>query len=420
MSDQAIQALESQMDGGKDTSIEVSGGSPSFEDFDQMEMAREQYVNAKTQEGEQLKKQMEEKQDDDSDKEPSEPKDESEEHEERTEKDKNVDPNLAPQPDKAEVKMLKLMDGDNPIEINQDAMVTVTVDGEEQQLSIRDLRDQFSGKVAWDKRFTELDKDRKAAEKQVDQATRQMQVFRQVVEMLKGEDPASGLAYALDIAGVNSRSALQSLVQKLYGDIDELADMTQEERRQHFLIKENEFLRKRDETSLERQRRQSRIRERGTQLSRARESRGLSEQQYVDGYNWIVENTQLPKEQITADRIGETALDLISVKLVNEVLTSVNKQLLDDQSVYSETFKFVRDKAVGLNPTHTKDDVIQIVRETLGLEAGKAVAEKKPQLEEKKTGEVETENNEEQTGTEMFGDFDGYYQYGDAGGRNVL
>ena len=60
------------------------------------------------------------------------------------------------------VNMLKARHGEKEYEIAEDALFSVKVDGEELDVSLNDLRNNFSGKTSWDKKFSELDTERKA------------------------------------------------------------------------------------------------------------------------------------------------------------------------------------------------------------------------------------------------------------------
>ena len=48
------------------------------------------------------------------------------------------------------------------MDLDPDVLVPVTIDGKEEMVKLSDIRNQYSGKMAIEKRFSEIDKEKKA------------------------------------------------------------------------------------------------------------------------------------------------------------------------------------------------------------------------------------------------------------------
>ena len=366
---EAIAALEAQMDGQKDTSVDVGTGGTSFADFDAMDEARDEYISAKTEDAVSRSKQVKEE----LGLKEAKGKDSPEEDEEESE---DGEVSVGIQAEKAEIKFIKALDGDNPVSLNPDTKIPVTIDGETQEVSLAELRNNFSGKVAYDKRFTDIDREKKSLETYKIKVQRQEQVFNNVIDMIQNEeDPFKGLSYALDYAGVDSHNFYKKLQDKMLGDFDQISDMTEGERRAYLLEKENSFLRERNQTVLQKQSNERQRHELRNGLTHARTSRNLSEGDFVTGYNWLVQQG-VQVQDITPDLIGERALDISALNKAESVLKTVDASLINDREALNATFKFIRENSLGENPTYTEEQVAAIVREGLGKKAANRAAGK--------------------------------------------
>ena len=58
-------------------------------------------------------------------------------------------------------KTIKAKYADTELDLDEEAMVPVKINGKEEMVPIKDLLGNYSGKVAWDKKFSEVDMSRK-------------------------------------------------------------------------------------------------------------------------------------------------------------------------------------------------------------------------------------------------------------------
>ena len=75
-------------------------------------------------------------------------------------------------------KTIKAKYADTELDLDEEAMVPVKINGKEEMVPIKDLLGNYSGKVAWDKKFSEIDMSRK-------QVAAQELKLREMADMVK-------------------------------------------------------------------------------------------------------------------------------------------------------------------------------------------------------------------------------------------
>jgi hypothetical protein len=78
---------------------------------------------------------------------------------------------------KSEVKKITAKNGEDNLEIPANITIPHKVDGEEVEIPLQELLNNYSGKQAWDKRFSELDVERKEYQKERDIVERYVEDF---------------------------------------------------------------------------------------------------------------------------------------------------------------------------------------------------------------------------------------------------
>jgi len=94
--------------------------------------------------------------------------------------------------------MLKAKLADKEMEFDPDTVFTVKINGKDEPISLKDLQSQYSGRVAYDKKFSEMDRERKYFESTLNKANAKIKAvfeeqdpelrFYKMAE-LSGQDP---------------------------------------------------------------------------------------------------------------------------------------------------------------------------------------------------------------------------------------
>jgi hypothetical protein len=77
---------------------------------------------------------------------------------------------LANKKDEKAKQLLKAKLADKDFELDADSLIPVKINGKDELISIKDLQSQYSGKVVYEKKFSEMDRERKSFETKFNQA----------------------------------------------------------------------------------------------------------------------------------------------------------------------------------------------------------------------------------------------------------
>ena len=202
---------ESQMDGKQDTSIEVAGNA-TFDDFDRMESAREDFKEAKVikdVDGEHEKVAAK-----------KEPKEERKDVVDNKKEEKK-------EAAEAQRKMMKLLDADKELEVPEDAMVQVKINGKYESVKLSDLGKDFSGKTDWNKKYTDLDKERRLFVKGRSQVESMVMKFN---ELAKSDDIFAPLTYLIDTGKGDSYAYIERMRNHFQREFEESMNLSDAEK----------------------------------------------------------------------------------------------------------------------------------------------------------------------------------------------
>lgn len=136
-------------------------------------------------------------------------------------------------------KIFKAKHADKEIDLDEDAEFTVKVNGQDIPVKAKDLFQNYSGKVAWDKKFTELDKDRKAFR---GEATEFNKSKSQIKEMFGEKDPTIRMFKMAQLAGVSPMEFRKNFFNDAIKDVETYYSLGETERKARDLEFENQYL----------------------------------------------------------------------------------------------------------------------------------------------------------------------------------
>jgi hypothetical protein len=255
----------------------------------------------------------------------------------------------------AKAKIYKVKSGDKDVEISSDTAFKVPVDGKKEDVPLQELIDNYSGKVNYDRKFSELDRDKKTfqTEKQG------LHEFANKLVAKAGENPERAFDFAAHMAGkdpVEFKTAiLNDQIRMLtpYFELDENG-------RKEFL--RETVLRWREEklslTEAE-EKEKSAADASKAELSQALDKYGISQGDYDDVKAFAKES--LKKEPTTAD-VLEAHRTKMFVEIVREDLPHLwqhpkRDQILNDQVEYALK-----------NPGYSKADMAADLKAVFGAE----------------------------------------------------
>lgn len=231
-------------------------------------------------------------------KEDKELKDEKEESE-KTEAEKAED---------KKVEKLKIRMSDGLYGIEKDAKVRVKIDGEFQEVPVQELINNYSGKTAWDKKFTEIGQEKKQMEVAKQEITKTQTFLKETLSNIvsKLEDPNSNPNDAMMIlvekAGKDPFTIWKRNIEANLDEVEKLMSMSEVERKAYFLEKKDEFRTKADQARQEAYTKEQAFNQALTKVDTLRQAHGVSEEQYLNALDELeadgVDTGKMSDEQV--------------------------------------------------------------------------------------------------------------------------
>ena len=295
------------------------------------------------------KKAKEEDEDsEDSEEEESEEEDSEEEEEvEEKKEDKKEE-------DKKDSKKLRMRMGNELFNVESTASFKVKVDGETQEVPLQELINNYSGKTAWDKKFTELGKEKKVLEYETSKITKQKEFLDNhlynAIAPLKdpNKNPLDSLLYLVEMSGEDPYNAYRRIMEANLDELGGLLDMTEIERELYFHKKKDELHSNVAKKRTENYKKEEAFNQTLNKVNSLRQSFNVSEEAFVDAseeLESIYKGSGLDVNDIT----DETIVDYASLKphiekvkgLVDPYEENISEEKYGD--VVAELSRYLRD-----------------------------------------------------------------------------
>lgn len=293
-------------------------------------------MDQKDEEEDEVEKKEEKKEEKKADKKEKQTKEEDKEDVEETAEEKS---------EKAEAKKLKIRMSDGLYGIESDAKVRVKIDGTFEEVPVQELINNYSGKVAYDKKFSEVGLKNKEAEQKIQQATQREQFLNGVVAEVtshlsdKMKNPLDALNFIVEKSGMDTYDVWKRTLEANLDEVEKLMSMSDIERDNYFLKKQIEFRTKSEEARKAESAKEQSFNQAVQKVDQLRQAHGVSEEQFLQALDELEEQgtdtTKLSDEQV---------VDYASLKPhVESVQDALEPyEALIDDSKYS---KIVRDLA---------------------------------------------------------------------------
>ncbi len=329
-----------------------------------------------------------------------EPKNEDKKDEKKAEK-ADEDQKKADKAEKELRKTIKAKLKDAELDIDEEAMVPVKVNGETQYWTMKELLAQQSGKVAYDKKFTELDQMRKSTEGLSKKLQSANEMIRSAFEE---QDPFLKMYKMSQIAGVDPVQFREQFFNDNIKLLEKYYTMTDDERKADAKEYEARIHKHRADTLEQTIKAQQSQRELAAKIDQVRASHQISEQEFFDKFEYFnqqVNEGKMKPEVLSPEYIAETVLvDRIWTPAA-EKLDSLKLGLNPEQREKVLIDVVTSAMKLGIKP----DDVPEIIDEVYGTgKARRKVTEKKKEAEEFVSGRKEVPNTNAKASQPLFFD----------------
>lgn len=280
---------------------------------------------------------------------------ESDEEEDSEEKEEEVEAKEEKEEEeKKDSKKLRMRMGDELFNVDSTASFKVKVDGETQEVPLQELINNYSGKTAWDKKFTELGKEKKVLEYETSKIARQKEFLDNhlynAIAPLKdpNKNPLDSLLYLVEMSGEDPYNAYRRIMEANLDELGGLLDMTEIERELYFHKKKDELHSNVAKKRNENYKKEEAFNQALNKVNSLRQSFNVSEEAFVDAseeLESIYKGSGLDVNDITDETIVDYASLKPHIETVKGLVAPYEENISEEKygDVVAELSRYLRD-----------------------------------------------------------------------------
>lgn len=293
-----------------------------------------------------------------------------------------------------EIKKLKASFGEEEYEVPQDAVFKVKLDGEEVDVSLQDLRNNWSGKTAWDRKFQELGQEKKQFIMEKSQVEKYVNEFG---TLARAGDKLGAMQYLASLSGMDALQFRREMRDQVLNEYKEMLNMDETQQKAFEAQEENEFLKHKmeSEKTMAEQYRQEQIQ--AQQIMEIQEALGVDEDQWSSLVSEVSEEFD---GEITAEVIGQYAYAKEVYSTAGDLLSQVDSEVAKNEDIVEEVAEVMLN-----NPDLSQEDLLEIITEGLGIQQ-KRKPSKKAQTAAKQPAENNSPKQKSGSKLDTFYSFD--------------
>lgn len=239
----------------------------------------------------------------------------------------------------SETKKLKIRMSDGLYGIESDAKVRVKVDGDFQEVPVQELINNYSGKTAWDKKFTEIGEEKKLIESLKTEVSKTKSFLQEtaaeVVSHLEDpeKNPVDALLFLVEKSGHDSYSVYKRMLESNLEEVENLMSMSEVERKAYFLEKKDEFRTKSDNARKAESTKEQAFKQAIEKVDSLRQAHGVSEEQYLQALDEL-ESQGTDTKKMSDEQVVDYASLKPHITTIQDVLEPFEDSI--DDSKYSK------------------------------------------------------------------------------------
>lgn len=272
--------------------------------------------------------------------------------------------------------------GDKDVPVEETATYIAKIDGKDQPVALKDLVQNYAGKIPWERKYQELSNERKKAASEVTTFEQTRQRHAQLITNMH-KSAAEGKVFdavssMLEMTGLDKKIDAREYVRNLRGALMEQAkqlnSMDEHQRALYEANEERDYLKSRNErlTQLrEQEQAQSAFQER---VAKAVQDSGATLQEYVQTRDWLVQTLKAKNgdvNQVTPEFVTNHIRDVRDYQVARDALTAIDPELIKNEKLWDQAVYFKRQ-----NPDWTQEDLTSVFREAAEQKRSKAVSQK--------------------------------------------
>lgn len=247
-------------------------------------------------------------------------------------------------------------------------LIKAKADGEESFISLDDLKSQYAGKVAYDKKFSELDRERQAFKQEQAEIEDYINQFRQTAEQQNMLEAAKFLG---QFAGKAPHQVVEELIKVIEPEIRRREELSEEELKLEYKSAETEYSRERLESERQKLEFEQRERALNSMIMEQKTSHNISDTEWDSAVRDL--DSRLPAdEDITPELVGE----YVRFTRADSRAENALKQFGDGKYASDASARDGLRDILTKNPDFTDEDLQDIIEQALSQPLKKQVEEK--------------------------------------------
>jgi hypothetical protein len=283
---------------------------------------------------------------------------------------------------KPAAKQLTFTADGKPVALVENAEIDWKVDGKLEKVKVKDLLDNWSGKVSYDRKFNELSQQRKGFQEEAAGFQRDRERHKALISdmhaAVRENRVFDAVANMLEMTGldkqVNAKEYIGQLRNALAEQAKALSTMTPEQRQLHESKEEQAYQKSKYDQLVQQREREQAERTFHARVTKEIERAKSTTEEFVKTRDWLVDRFKANKEdlsKLTPEYIADHLIDVRDYSIAQKAMDSVDPELSKNEALWEQTVLLMR-----ANPTWTQEDVKQIFQKAVGEKRAKAVSKK--------------------------------------------
>jgi len=272
---------------------------------------------------------------------------------------------------------------------SKEELYEVKVDGKVEEISLQELKNNYSGKVAYDKKFSEMDTERQSFKKEVQDIN---SYVSELGKTMKENSVLEGFYKVGEMVNMPAHAIKAALIKEILPELERLEGMSQEGIDLEYQQNEIKYLKEKTESDRQKFETEQAQKELSFKISQARETLGVDNSEWEDAVAYL-DKSLPPEESLTIDTVKEYIQFSKSEDIAKAAIDQFDSSYLGNEEVIEN----LQDIIIK-NPDFTDSDIQDILVQAFGSSKKEVAEEKIVETVSKKQSKVnksvEQENSE--------------------------
>jgi hypothetical protein len=222
---------------------------------------------------------------------------------------------------------LKAKLGDKEIELEPDTLVPVKINGKEEYISLKDLQSQHSGRVAYDKKFQEMDVQRRTFESKMKAAN------DKITSIFEEPDPEIRFYKMAELSGKEPVEVYQKFLADNLELLEKYYGMSDDERKVDAIAYENKILKHRQESQTKMEAQRKSEQDLSAKIAGLEKTHNLKSEEFWNHYDQIAELQKAGKLVGSDGKPIKVTPEFVAESVVKERLWNSAASVLDNSQL---------------------------------------------------------------------------------------